>query len=1148
MRKRVSFTQFCSLGGLTLFFWAFQFASSPAPSHSIEQTNPLEATAGRELIFIDQAESLIELCGLQANTSYKIQALATDGQDPVRLRKKKGEAAADHLWLEPQKECVSFEVVAPQAANQERYPVYISYAPLSEGKRPGRAKSNNASGISTEQVNSVDSLVRNVFISGNCYNISNVTAGGSAASYGTFSNGSTSIGIESGIILATGEVSVAHGPNDKDGASSQVASGNTDPDLDLLAANVINDVVVLEFDFVPTEDHVEFEYVFASEEYCEYVNSIFNDVFGFFISGPGINGPFSNGAINIATMPNFPNIEVSVNTVNHTSFPGFYEGNIPAGSPQLTDIDCEGHPISSGAAVEECQFDGFTRTLTAEADVIPCETYHIKLAICDVGDSAWDAAVFLKANSFNAGGDYTVQAVGSQENSNELYEGCTGYFEFIRTDPSNNQPLTISFQIGSGSATPDNDYPALPTSITIPAGETSVLLPVEAVEDAITEGSESIEIIVDALCECDGDSTVVLFIEDPVELELQLEDQQVCEFTTTELDPAPLNGAPPYTYQWSTGDESATLSVALSDTIQQFSVTVTDACGNTGSDELQLFPIEGPVAEINVVATPCFNGSNGSMEVNISGGAPPYVVSWSNGSTELLAEDLADGDYSVTVEDANGCQAIAVSTLEEDAPLACTPVIFQQVSTFNGSDGSISVIPPLGVTVPYSFEWSNNATIQTLDNLSPGTYSVTVTGSNDCQATCSITLLNPSKVGDRVWNDFNENGRQDLLEPGVPNVTVSLLGVDMQGNDVAMTTQTNGTGLYTFDGLASGNYSILFSDLPNGFEFTSPNIGDDNSDSDANADGVTPNITLPEGVFIDDIDAGIFDPCENVTDPGQIAGDEYLCGPGNDPSPIIEIEPATGGVGAIEYVWMQSEQEGPFADGIWQIIPNSNSPGYDPGPIDFTTYFARCVRREGCIEFLEANIVVKKVGDEAVALIEGPATICVGESVTFSAGNGGQGASYSWSFGNNATPATANTQTASVTWSSYGVYTVNLTVETATCTSYAKKKVFVTNSTIFCNNHLQQNAGIPKAAIPDQELLQIYPNPAQDLLNIQIKSDVTTDYPVQLLHPNGQVLRSIQLPPNAPLELNLSDLPSGIYYIQATLPSQKTILRKLIKN
>ncbi len=135
---------------------------------------------------------------------------------------------------------------------------------------------------------------------------SNVTFNGAAVStnqIGSFNSANANVGIATGIIMGTGDVENATGPNDA--SSSSLGGGNfgiTDPDLDELDGLTHNDAAILEFDFVATGSSVSFQYVFASDEYPEYTADCgdVSDVFGFFLSGPGITGTFTNNAINIA--------------------------------------------------------------------------------------------------------------------------------------------------------------------------------------------------------------------------------------------------------------------------------------------------------------------------------------------------------------------------------------------------------------------------------------------------------------------------------------------------------------------------------------------------------------------------------------------------------------------------------------------------------------------------------------------------------------------------------------------------------------------------------------------------------------------------------------------------------------------------------
>ncbi|SVD98616.1 uncharacterized protein METZ01_LOCUS451470, partial [marine metagenome] len=180
-------------------------------------------------------------------------------------------------------------------------------------------------------------------------------------------------------------------------------SGSGDPDLLTIANSVpaligqtfsvpsTHDAAILEFDFVPSADTVQFNYIFAGEEYLDYVNTQFNDVFAFLISGPGITGPYASppafpgGAINIAVVPNSnPVLPIGISTVNDQINSQYYN-----------------HDTTTSVSA----FNGYTDVFTASAVVIPCNVYHIKLAITDAADAIWNSGVFFEAGSFDAAAD-----------------------------------------------------------------------------------------------------------------------------------------------------------------------------------------------------------------------------------------------------------------------------------------------------------------------------------------------------------------------------------------------------------------------------------------------------------------------------------------------------------------------------------------------------------------------------------------------------------------------------------------------------------------------------------------------------------------------------------------------------------------------
>jgi hypothetical protein len=237
---------------------------------------------------------------------------------------------------------------------------------------------------------------------GNGIFISNVVLNGVASpdtsgSFSAFENANPALGITSGIVISTDHVNAFLG-----GFEYNEVYDYQDADiLQLLSdESPIGELVSLEFDFIATGDSVSFKYVFSSLEYPEFVGTTFNDHFGFFISGPGIDGPFSNNAVNLAYIPN-TNIPVSINSINNDSYSEYYNVNTVGFEVYETGIP---------------GFDAYTDVMHAcIGQLVVGETYHIKLAVADIWDSALGSHVFLSGESFeqycsaNTGGANGIQ-------------------------------------------------------------------------------------------------------------------------------------------------------------------------------------------------------------------------------------------------------------------------------------------------------------------------------------------------------------------------------------------------------------------------------------------------------------------------------------------------------------------------------------------------------------------------------------------------------------------------------------------------------------------------------------------------------------------------------------------------------------------
>jgi hypothetical protein len=203
----------------------------------------------------------------------------------------------------------------------------------------------------------------------------------------------------------------------------------------------------------------------------------------------------------------------------------------------------------------------------------------------------------------------------------------------------------------------------------------------------------------------------------------------------------PSGGTPNYTFLWSNG---ATTSVVNNLVAGTYSVTVTDAsgCTRTGSVTITQPPLIA--VSFTTTAVSCFGGSNGAVSTNVTGGIPPYTYIWSTGATTPGINGLTAGPYTVTVRDANLCTFSGTATVTEPTAITITGTIIQPLCFGSCNGGIIQTIS--GGTAPYTYLWSNGGTTKDLGSLCAGTYSVTVRDANNCTATQSYTLINPTAV------------------------------------------------------------------------------------------------------------------------------------------------------------------------------------------------------------------------------------------------------------------------------------------------------------------------------------------------------------------------------------------------------------------
>lgn len=421
----------------------------------------------------------------------------------------------------------------------------------------------------------------NITINGSPLNantpVSNVTS---------FTNANPAFPFAAGMLLTTGNGVGAQGPNNATSFTNNTpATPNvgTDPELNAIANGTVTNGVVLEFDFIPSGDTMSFRYIFGSEEYPEYSPSTFNDAFGLFLWGPGITGPYAlagypAGGSNIAVIPG--GTPVTINNVGDASNTPYYVFNESAST------------LTYGDAI---QYDGTTVVLNAAASVQCNQTYHIKLAISNVGDQAFDSGVFLEAGSFVS--DAVAVTVATVSGDTTIVEGCTdANFIFTRPATQLDDTLIINYTI-TGDAIEGVDYNDLINPITFLPGEDSVVINLSPVQDGLSEGFESVIITVEIINPCNDTifSSGTIFIGDgPIINILESDPLVLCATDSIPLSVSASGGYAPYTYVWTTitgapiGTGDTITGSILANGVVQYLVTATDNCNFSNVDTVSL--------------------------------------------------------------------------------------------------------------------------------------------------------------------------------------------------------------------------------------------------------------------------------------------------------------------------------------------------------------------------------------------------------------------------------------------------------------------------------------------------------------------------------------------------------------------------------
>jgi len=260
-------------------------------------------------------------------------------------------------------------------------------------------------------------------------------------------------------------------------------------------------------------------------------------------------------------------------------------------------------------------------------------------------------------------------------------------------------------------------------------------------------------------------------------------------------------GAPAYTYNWSNGGSGSTISNLAAGT---YTVTVTDTQPSTATASVTITqPTNLVFTAPTITNVSCNGGNNGSITAHASGGVAPYSFNWSNGGSGATISNLIAGGYIVTVTDDNGCTKMATYTVTQPAVIAINLVSLIHETCAGANDGGI-IITTTGGVAPLFSEWSNGSVGNSITDLPPGMYTVTVTDNNNCTKTASYTINPGGTVAVSLVNQTN------VTCPGGSNGSLTIAASG--GTPPYTYMWSNGSSGVTASNLAAGNYLVTTTD------------------------------------------------------------------------------------------------------------------------------------------------------------------------------------------------------------------------------------------------------------------------------------------------------------------------------------------------
>lgn len=741
------------------------------------------------------------------------------------------------------------------------------------------------------QVEVVSGLTPNEYVNdvllGNGVTATNIVYQGDAGQIGHVMNlGDFGMPIQGGLALGTGFVDfLAESTNGDDcdenfpnSAASTMTPQPLATDLLNIANSVppligqsfsvfdVNDIAVIEFDFVATGDSVKFDYVFASVEYPDgfpgqpydptgaFVNSGYNDVFAFFLSGPGINGPYANNAINIAVVPGSnPELPITISSVNGALNDEYFVEN--------TDRD----PICP---------DGYTVKLTCESEVECGATYHITIAIGDGNDSGLSSFVILESGSFesNAVVDIDLNIDVGADVVNDppvMYEDCgQAVMVFTRPEVTNLDVQEEIEIVYSGTATYGVDYTPMPLNVVFPPGVVSQEFLIQADLDGIPEGVETVQMEILNLAACNGGGLTSYFefdINDTAEpLQVDGFNTELCVGDSVTLEPVITGGYGNFIFDWSCNPGEDTVAynfVPTAPGLFNCVLTVSDTCG---------MPSDAATFEVDVIEYPPIDVDLGPDLVLPCNGMQTVFSTVTGGNPGV-------GGYTYNWEDQNGAPLFSWTETSLDVSTwmgvtSVTLVVEDECGLTGSATISVSVdVPAMNVDLDPAYDVSCNVPFSITPGVSGGqtpyNYSWTegfafLGFGSTLNWTTDVDMVVTLNITDACGQSFSEQTDIVVVSPPV-NVSFDDTYVGPCTQQFVLTpTVSGGSGVYTYEwfqnfNLVGSNDTYTYGDgLPASFtvEVTDNCQGTGSASTSVTIDNPPLEIGLPDTISASCVD------------------------------------------------------------------------------------------------------------------------------------------------------------------------------------------------------------------------------------------------------------------------------------------------------